>query len=72
MQTTALSIPMNLPMGFGRSSNPLVNPVIVELTTNDGVSGFGLAYAFNDFQVKSLKASMDDLEEVVIGQEIPR
>lgn len=72
MQTVALSIPMDLRKGFGKSENPKVNPVIVQLTTDDGLEGFGLAYAFNDFQVSSLKASVDDLEGIVIGQELSR
>jgi L-alanine-DL-glutamate epimerase-like enolase superfamily enzyme len=72
LHTVALSIPMNLRKGFGKTGNPKINPVIVQLTADDGLVGFGLAYAFNDFQVKSLKASIDDLEEIVVGQEISR
>jgi L-alanine-DL-glutamate epimerase-like enolase superfamily enzyme len=71
MQTTPLSLPMNLRVFFG-STKPRVNPVIVQLTTDTGLEGFGLAYAFNDSQVNSLKASIDDLEDVVIGQDIIR
>jgi L-alanine-DL-glutamate epimerase-like enolase superfamily enzyme len=40
--------------------------------TDAGLEGFGLAYAFNDSQISSLKASIDDLEDVVIGQDISR
>lgn len=71
MHTTLLSLPMNLRMFFG-STRPRVNPVIVQLVTDEGLEGLGLAYAFNDFQVNSLKASIDDLEEVVLGQDISR
>jgi L-talarate/galactarate dehydratase len=72
MKTVALSMPMNRKVGFGGKANPVINPVIVQLTADEGVEGFGLAYAFNDFQVNSLKASIDDLEQVVIGQDITR
>jgi len=72
MQTVALSLPMDLRKGFGGTDKPRMNPVIVELATDDGLEGFGLAYAFNDFQVASLKASMDDLEGVIIGKELKR
>jgi L-talarate/galactarate dehydratase len=71
MHTTALSLPMNLRVFFGKP-NPRVNPVIVQLTTDNGLEGIGVCYAFNDFQVNSLKASVDDLEAVVIGQDISR
>jgi L-alanine-DL-glutamate epimerase-like enolase superfamily enzyme len=71
MQTTAVSLPMNIRSFFGKE-NPRMTPVIVELTTDDGLEGYGLAYTINDVQWKSLKASIDDLEEVVIGQDITR
>jgi L-alanine-DL-glutamate epimerase-like enolase superfamily enzyme len=71
MQTTAVSLPMNIQSFFGKE-NPRMTPVIVELTTDDGLEGYGLAYTINDVQLKSLKASIDDLEEVVIGQDITR
>jgi len=71
MYTTLLSLPMNLHMFFG-NTKPRINPVIVQLMTDEGLEGFGIAYAFNDSQINSLKASIDDLEEVVIGQDISR
>ena len=71
MHTTLLSLPLNLRMFFG-NTKPRINPVIVQLMTDEGLEGFGLAYAFNDSQINSLKASIDDLEEVVIGQDISR
>ena len=71
MYTTLLSLPMNLRMFFG-NTKPRINPVIVQLMTDEGLEGFGIAYAFNDSQINSLKASIDDLEEVVIGQDISR
>jgi L-alanine-DL-glutamate epimerase-like enolase superfamily enzyme len=70
MRTTALSIPLNLPVGFMNAANPKTNPVIVQLKTDDGLEGFAITFANNDFQVNSLKASIDDLERLVIGQDI--
>ncbi|MBN2060357.1 MAG: mandelate racemase/muconate lactonizing enzyme family protein [Deltaproteobacteria bacterium] len=71
METTAVSLPMPHRVFFGKE-NPHMTPVIVELKTDGGLEGFGIAYCMNDFQVNSLKASIDDLEEVVIGQDITR
>ncbi len=71
MSTTVVSLPMNHRSFFGKE-NPRMTPVIVQLKTDDDLDGFGIAYAINDFQVNSLKASIDDLEEVVIGQDISR
>jgi L-alanine-DL-glutamate epimerase-like enolase superfamily enzyme len=70
MFTTALSIPLNLRIGFMNAVNPKTNPVIVQLKTDDGLEGFGIAFGNNDFQINSLKASIDDLESLVIGQDI--
>ncbi|MFC1532878.1 enolase C-terminal domain-like protein [Thermodesulfobacteriota bacterium] len=73
MTTYALSIPMPVREVFGKPGvKGRANPVIVELKTDSGIDAFGLAYALDDFQVNSLKASIDDLEEVVIGQDIWR
>lgn len=71
MSTTAVSLPMDHRVFFGKK-NPRMTPVILELLTNEGLKGFGIAYAINDIQIKSLKASIDDLEEVVVGQDISR
>ncbi len=71
MSTTAVSLPMNIRFFFGRE-NPCMTPVIVQLKTDDGLEGFGIAYTINDFQVNSLKASIEDLKEVVMGQDITR
>jgi L-talarate/galactarate dehydratase len=64
MQTTALALP--------RPNGSQINPIVVELKTDSGLEGFGVCYAFGGFQVNSLKASIDDLERVVIGQDITR
>jgi L-alanine-DL-glutamate epimerase-like enolase superfamily enzyme len=73
MKTYALSIPMPVREVFGKPGVlGKANPVIVELKTDDGLEAFGIAYALDDFQVNSLKASIDDLEDVVIGQDIFR
>ena len=73
MNTIALSIPMPVREVFGKPGvKGKANPVIVQLTTDEGLEAFGIAYALDDFQVNSLKASIDDLETVVIGQDISR
>ena len=65
MITTALSIPL-----VSRGVN--VNPILVQLVTDDGLEAFGLAHAMLDRGVKSLKACIDDLKETIIGQDIFR
>ena len=73
MRNVVLSIPLAKP--FGSSKRPLIekiNPVIVQLTADNGIEAFGLAFAFDDRQVKSLKASVEDLEEIIIGQDVFR
>ena len=73
MSTVALSIPMPVREVFGKPGiKGKANPVIVQLTTEDGIEAFSVAYALDNFQVNSLKASIDDLEEAVIGQDISR
>ncbi|MBN2059772.1 MAG: mandelate racemase/muconate lactonizing enzyme family protein [Deltaproteobacteria bacterium] len=73
MKTCALSIPMPVREVFGKPGvKGKANPVIVQLKTDEGLDSFAVAYAFDNFQVNSLKASIDDLEEVVIGQDIFR
>lgn len=73
MDTRALSVPLARPFIGGRQQpREKVNPVIVQLTTDDGLEAFGLAFAWNDRQINSLKASIDDLEDVIIGQDVFR
>lgn len=73
MRTVALSIPLDRPFkGVRQQPRERINPVIVQLTADDGLEAFGLAFAWNDRQVKSLKASVEDLEEIVIGQDVFR
>ena len=73
MNTTALSVPLTHPFGSaGQEPRKFINPVIVELTTDAGVDAFGLAFAWNNRQVKSLKYCVDDLEDIIIGQNIFR
>jgi L-alanine-DL-glutamate epimerase-like enolase superfamily enzyme len=73
MRSTALSIPLKKSfIGVQQQPRKVINPVLVELITDEGLDGFGLAFAWNDRQVKSLKACVDDLEETIIGQDIFR
>jgi L-alanine-DL-glutamate epimerase-like enolase superfamily enzyme len=50
----------------------MVSTVIAQLTTDDGLEAFGLAFAWNDRRIKSLRASFEDLSDIVIGQDIFR
>src|SRR5512137_1018974 len=73
MTATPLSVPMDYPFQspFG-GMFAIVNPVIVQLYTDDGADAFGICMATNDSQVKSLKACIEDLAPVVIGQDVAR
>ncbi len=73
MKTVALSIPMEHP--FVAPTGAMfarINPVIVQLTMDEGLEGFGICFANMDTRVKSLKAIVDDLGPVVVGQDILR
>lgn len=73
MRSIALSIPLKRPFVGGRQRpRRVINPALVELATEEGLEAFGLAFAWNDRQVRSLKACIDDLEEIVLGQDIFR
>ncbi len=66
-----LSIPLERPTE-GIPPIRKVNPFVIRVRTGDGLEGTGLAFIFNDHQISSLKASIDDLKELVIGQEVFR
>ncbi len=69
--STPLSIPLEHPFKSGVFASR-ANPVVVQLFTDEGLEGIGMAFAFNDVRVKSLKACIDDLAETVIGQDVFR
>ena len=74
IRSTALSIPLEKPMFVGNKSHLFArfNPIVVQITTDDGIGGFGLAFAEEDTRVKSLKVAIDELGEVMIGQDVFR
>ncbi len=73
MKTLALSVPMDHPfLAPTGATNAKMNPVIVQLTTDEGLESFGICNTSNDVRVKSLKAILDDLAPVVIGQDVAR
>ena len=73
MTTTALSVPLTHPFGnMNQEPRKFTNPVIVELTTDGGLDAFGLAFAWNNQQVKSLKYCIDDLQDIIVGQNMFR
>jgi L-alanine-DL-glutamate epimerase-like enolase superfamily enzyme len=69
--STPLSVPLKWPFKNGFAVDR-ANPVIVQLFTDEGLEGIGLAFTWNDQRVKSLKACIDDLKETVVGQDIFR
>jgi L-alanine-DL-glutamate epimerase-like enolase superfamily enzyme len=71
LRAVPLSIPMERPFV---SINPRdrINPIVVQLFTDDGAEGIGLVFTWNDRQVTSLKAIIEDLREVVVGQNVLR
>ncbi len=69
----ALSIPLD--KFYGGREQPAkqrINPVIVHLTADNGLEAFGLAITWNDRQVNSLVACVEDLKEIIIGQDVFR
>ena len=73
MNSVALSVPLKRPFLAPRQEfRERINPVLVQLKTEEGLEAFGLAFTTGDRRVKSLKASIDDLKEIVIGQDIFR
>lgn len=73
MSCMVLSIPLERPFQGGRQQpRERINPVIVKLAVDEGIEAFGFAFAWNDRQVKSLKASIEDLEDMIIGQDVFR
>lgn len=73
METVALSMPLPIPfLGPRQEFRERIDPVLVQLKTEDELEAFGLAYTAGDRRVKSLKACIDDLKEIVIGQDIFR
>ena len=72
MLSTPLSIPLKWPFKNNGNAMDRVNPVIVQLFTDEGLEGIGLAFIWNDRRVKSLKACIDDLKETIIGQDVFR
>ena len=68
MVTTLLSIPLEHPVKNGIPISK-ANPVIVQLNTDEGLEGIGMAFTFNDQRVKSLKACIDDLKEIISQSE---
>jgi len=69
--STALSVPIPWPFKSGFAAER-ANPVVVQLFTDDGLEGIGLAFCWNDRRVKSLKACIDDLKDTIVGQDVFR
>ena len=73
METSALSLPLPTPfLAPGNQFREIVNPVITKISTADGLEAFGVAFTNGDHAVRSLKACLDDLEPIIMGQDIYR
>jgi L-alanine-DL-glutamate epimerase-like enolase superfamily enzyme len=69
LETKALSVPVDYPLNRMRQR---INLVLVTLTSEEGLEGFGICFAQYENQVHSLKASVDSLSEVIVGQDVFR
>ena len=70
-ETTALRIPVKEAF-VGSVAFECFNPVVVELSTDEGLRAHGLAMVFNNFHVGLLKSCVDAVAEVVVGGELAR
>ena len=75
MTSMLLSIPIPTPAGHRKgkpSSMQAINPLVVQLTADNGLEAFGLAVVPNSPYVRSLKAVVESLGELIIGQDVLR
>jgi L-alanine-DL-glutamate epimerase-like enolase superfamily enzyme len=73
MKTIALAVPLDFPpVPPAAGKTAVMNPVIVQLTTDEGLEAFGICNTSNNNRVASLKATVDDLAPLVIGQDVAR
>lgn len=74
VRSTALSVPLERPIYVGNKDHLVsrFNPVVVEVTADEGIQGFGIAFAEEDRRVRTLKTAVDELSEVIIGQDVFR
>ncbi len=70
-ETTALRVPVREPF-VGSVKFECFNPVVVELSTDEGLRAHGVAMVFNNFNVGLLKSCVDALAEVVVGADLVR
>jgi L-alanine-DL-glutamate epimerase-like enolase superfamily enzyme len=74
VRSTALSIPLQRPIYVGNKGHFVsrFNPVVVEVTTDEGIEGFGVAFAEEDKRVKTLKTAIDEVGASIVGQDVFR
>lgn len=65
-ETTALRVPVERSF-VGSVRFECFNPVVVELFTDEGLRGHGVAMVFNDFHVGLLASCIDSVSEVIVG-----
>ena len=67
--TIPLAIPLENPI-LGAWTIDKIYPMIVQLFADDGLDAFGLVVTFNEYQLAALKASIDELSPVIVGQNV--
>jgi L-alanine-DL-glutamate epimerase-like enolase superfamily enzyme len=74
ISSVALSVPLERPLFVGERTylTYRFNPIVVQVMTDEGIEGFGIAFAEDDKLVKTLKLAIDELGEVIVGQEVSR
>jgi L-alanine-DL-glutamate epimerase-like enolase superfamily enzyme len=64
-----LAVPVESPLK-GHWTIDKIYLLVVQLTTDKGLDAFGLVVTFNERQIAALKTSVDELSDVIIGQDI--
>lgn len=70
IKTTLLSLPLKRELITSIHRVSRVETVLVEAITESGMDGFGLVFAFTHNQARALKAMVEDLAQVVVGEEV--
>ena len=74
VKSIPLSVPLERPVLIAGKSylTSRFNPVVVQLMTDEGIDGFGIAFTGDDKRVKALKVAIDEVGEEIIGQDVFR
>jgi L-alanine-DL-glutamate epimerase-like enolase superfamily enzyme len=70
IKTTLLSLPLKRELATSIHRISRVETVLVEVSTESGLEGFGLVFTFLQDQTRAIKAMIEDLAQVVVGEEV--